>query len=501
MNLKTALLFINILSCFELIAQPSQRFIKYYNLPPHYGSYSYDVTTTNFGYILSGITIDTINGYGYNKLTLLALDNLGDSLWTKSYGAPNFQYAHDFSSKWMLNNGSNLFLACTVVKPANEQTIVLIKFNMAGDSLWQKEYTDVQQLAFEGFNSTPEKGFIFTGYVADSTNRSLLLLKTDSLGNELWRKKINTASFSITGMHVVCDSTSKKHIVVGYHNPPPTYDTRSLIIVTDSLGNKLNQFSYNSPYGGSLFYVIKSHDNNFIACGANSTGELIGFYTKVRAQIVKFGINGNLIWSKEYGEAGMLNQHFILYELPNHEIVIGGEYDTLYNDSTGLDGNFLIRKIDPNGENIWARTINLTIPSVNIDCFTSMDTTQDGGVAITGYITGGQAPNKYILVKLDSLGCDTSECQYLSIDEPVLDEIIDVIIFPNPSNSEIEINSKSHKKIKEIRLYDIMGDMIKEVNNINLPAMVQLSGLSAGTYFVKIFFENGHFLTKRIIIY
>ena len=135
-------------------AQPSVRFEKFYNLPPHFTSESQGVITTDFGYIISGITVDTLGGNNYNKLTIMAVDTLGDSLWVKSYGNPNFQYAHDYSPRWMIQKENALYLACPVRKPSSIWTSVLVKFNMNGDTIWQKEYSGTEQfIIFDGIKN------------------------------------------------------------------------------------------------------------------------------------------------------------------------------------------------------------------------------------------------------------------------------------------------------------------------------------------------------------
>lgn len=476
-------------------SQPSVRFKRLYDLPPHITSESHGVITTDFGYIISGITIDTSGGGSYSRLTIMAVDTLGDSLWVKNYGStPNFQYTHHYSPRWMIKKGNNLYLTCPVLKPGYIWTSVLIKFNMSGDTIWQKEYSSTDPfLILDGINSTPDSGFITSGLIADTTSESLLLLKMDSLGNEQWRKKINTNIFSITGQQVIYDTITNKYIIVGTHNPSPTSESKSIVIITDSLGNKLNQFSFNSINGGGLNDIIQSSDNNFIACGIDYTGLMIGSWQKMVSQIVKFDINGNIIWQKRFGVPSIINYFSSIIELPSSELILGGEYDTIYNYGLGLNTDFKIQKTTALGDSIWSRQISLQGMD-HQDSFRGLDTTNDGGYVLTGFFPVGPSPQKFCLVKLDSYGCDSLGCQFVGIQETEVNNN-ELNIYPNPSDGVVtlEFKIKTTKDIL-IEIKNIYGQLIylescKSSSNIQ-SRNIDLSMFAKGVYLIQLRSED-----------
>jgi Secretion system C-terminal sorting domain len=500
---KILIIFFILLFSNGSFSQPTVRFKRLYDLPPHFASESQGIAPTDFGYIISGITIDTAGGISYNQLTIMAVDTLGDSLWVKNYGNPNFQYAHDYSPKWMIKKGNNLFLACPVLKPGSIWSSVLLKFNMSGDTVWQKEYTSIDPyLIVDGINSTPDLGFILTGWTYDGTNQSLLLLKTDSLGNELWRKKLNATSLSIHGKRVVFDPTTNKYIIVGSYYPSATSESESLVIITDSLGNKLSQFSYNSINGGSLENIIQSSDNNFIACGKDYTGLMIGSWPKMRAQIVKFDINGTLIWSKKYGVPSIINYFNSVIQLSNNELVFAGQYDTIYNYGLGLDTDFIIQKTTALGDSIWAKQIS--IQGMNYqDNFTDMDIANDGGYVLTGFFPVGPSPQKYCLVKLDSFGCEIAGCQLVGITEPTpLDIAFE--IYPNPTANQLTLEFQLTTITNtSIEIKNTLGQTMKTIDTKNLvigknTMNININEFAAGIYFLQLKAGNTLY-TKKII--
>ena len=68
-----------------------------------------------------------------------------------------------------------------------------------------------------------------------------------------------------------------------------------------------------------------------------------------------------------------------------------------------------------------------------------------------------------------------------------------IFIYPNPVTDKFKINTDN--KIYDIKLYDILG---KEIRNINLSDdEINISLLNKGVYFLKIEFSNS---TKTIML-
>ncbi len=86
----------------SLFAQTPDRFLQTYNTLNYTNSESYGVVETSYGYMISGISIDT-SGYqnGYYAYTLMGVDFNGNKLWEKKYGNQNLNfgvawYAYDY---------------------------------------------------------------------------------------------------------------------------------------------------------------------------------------------------------------------------------------------------------------------------------------------------------------------------------------------------------------------------------------------------------------------
>jgi hypothetical protein len=77
-----------------------------------------------------------------------------------------------------------------------------------------------------------------------------------------------------------------------------------------------------------------------------------------------------------------------------------------------------------------------------------------------------------------------------------------VVIYPNPSNGTLHLNLENTAmvKIQQIDVYDIYGKQLRKVENIGIQrTTIDLSGLSSGIYFIRVFMDNGETKTKRIV--
>jgi Secretion system C-terminal sorting domain len=83
----------------------------------------------------------------------------------------------------------------------------------------------------------------------------------------------------------------------------------------------------------------------------------------------------------------------------------------------------------------------------------------------------------------------TSICNTVKSNEIVT--LTDVLIFPNPTNNII--NVESDIQIKSLIVIDIFGKKIKENTNSN---QVDISDFGNGTYLLKIEILDGHYATK-----
>jgi hypothetical protein len=59
----------------------------------------------------------------------------------------------------------------------------------------------------------------------------------------------------------------------------------------------------------------------------------------------------------------------------------------------------------------------------------------------------------------------------------------EVRIYPNPAQNTLYVQNAENSII---RIYDVLGNVVSEINNTNALANIDMSGLSNGNYVVKV---------------
>ena len=140
------------------------------------------------------------------------------------------------------------------------------------------------------------------------------------------------------------------------------------------------------------------------------------------------------------------------------------------------------------------KTVNLRF-DITADCYTvtTYDTASDGGTRFTITDTAGTL----LFRAIGNWGAEKkggfSSNGILSVSQS---ELENVNIYPNPTQDILNI---SNAETANIKVFDILGRMILSKENISLNEQLNVSGLNAGAYFVKIS-KEGNVTTKKFIV-
>ena len=145
---------------------------------------SYVNTTDNQGYILINSNSPTI--------TFTKVDLNGITVWQTNYSegiwANHGRYIEQVDDGGYIVAGN--------FQSVTGSGMLLLKLDPLGNKLWQRTFSEATSAAFcHGFSTqqTSDKGFIIAGYTyidyyTESRHKDVFIVKTDSLGNEQWRK-------------------------------------------------------------------------------------------------------------------------------------------------------------------------------------------------------------------------------------------------------------------------------------------------------------------------
>ena len=108
-----------------------------------------------------------------------------DTLWTRTYGGIGWDRGYGLEQTL---DGSYILAGYTTSFGAGGEDVYLIKTDANGDTLWTRTYGGASYDRGFAIRQTNDNGFIIVGmtYSFGSGQGDVYLIKTDSLGNQLW---------------------------------------------------------------------------------------------------------------------------------------------------------------------------------------------------------------------------------------------------------------------------------------------------------------------------
>ena len=74
-------------------------------------------------------------------------------------------------------------------------------------------------------------------------------------------------------------------------------------------------------------------------------------------------------------------------------------------------------------------------------------------------------------------------------------------LYPNPASDNVKLAYSSTNQLVSIHVIDLQGKVILKEENITSHSTINISSLSNGLYFIKIFDKNSNSLkTKKLIV-
>ena len=148
--------------------------------------------------------------------------------------------------------------------------------------------------------------------------------------------------------------TGKMYVTVGSNNDNDNFFEKAKLSLFNSKKEKTFEKLYNIGYNSSFFGVIVDFEDNIIAVG--SYEKTIDDHDKLirKALIVKYDKYGNILFEKDYDKLD--NSKFVdVIAYDEHYYVIG---QTIYSNTKigNKPGGALINKYDKNGNLIWSKT-------------------------------------------------------------------------------------------------------------------------------------------------
>ena len=308
--------------------------------------------TSDGGYIIGGKTMYSST----DGLYIIKTDFTGNIIWSKIY---NTHFFNEGFSLQETTDGGYVIAGSVVTNSSNDYKVYVIKINNIGDTLWTKSYGDTTVSPDYGYSikQTNDNGYIITGTFDDSVNigTDVYLIKTDNNGNLLWSKTYGGTS-NEWGYDV--QQTRDGGFIIAGVSISFSLGWSGYLIRTDEYGNVIWTKIY-SEIDNSMFFkcIRETNDGGFIVAGYDGYDPL-----NRDAFLVKIDDFGNVRWTKFSGDSGSKEGACIQQTNDGGYIITGGEnsigYESLYLIKTDDNGN--------SGCNQHIKNINVISPSTQI---------------------------------------------------------------------------------------------------------------------------------------
>lgn len=262
--------------------------------------------------------------------------------------------------------------------------VFIIKFNAAGDTLWQKVFTSVTREITRGkliIDSNKDVIYVTSGSSAG------YIIKLTSAGTEVWNKLIAyTTKVDSTAMYLygAAVDASDNIYVTGYWYNTTNYNNLGLLKL-----NAAGTILWEKLFGGNItlygYDVTIDSAGNIITVGYDSSNS--------DCSIVKFDSAGAILWQRRFGGSNTHYAYAVATDIDNN-IYITGQLYLSYN-------RIGIIKYDTNGNYLWSKVYGGTTSG---DAGQAIMYDPDGFLTIGGNIYYSNFNREQVVLHLPSSG-------------------------------------------------------------------------------------------------
>ena len=442
------------------------------------------------------ICSNTINLQNYRSDILLTkTDNSGNVLWHNTYGGEGDDAA---VSAYLTNDNSYLIVGYTnsSKNDISDYDIYLLKITTNGDTIWTKTIgTDSTFERAYSSTRTSDNCILLVGSKTSlvSANTDILLIKIDLDGNVIWEKEYG-GDGADNGEYAL-ETDDKGFIITGETNsfgPAIPFFTNIYLIRTDANGDSLWTRCYGNIWYDYSKAITKTNDNCYIVSGSyitNGTGASDIYALKVQD-------NGDTTWTRFYGDEEQ-EYSFNILKTENNSFTIVGTTNSLEEGSVGSYDIYLVN-IDTNGDTIWTKTIGTSI----YEDARGMLRTSDGNYIIYGErkVYSQSSLSDILLVKIN-LNNINDITEYNNSLQPNFNLEQN---YPNPFNSLTRIRySITESSLVKLKVYDVLGKEVSIlVDHFQSPSVYEVkfdaSNLPSGVYIYKL--SSGNYIKAKKLI-
>ncbi len=391
--------------------------------------------------------------------------------------------------------------------PNPDPTLISIDLNDFSLDFFLQEARD--SLNFYGQSKILSNSIVAIGYDdLEHEDGSYLVSKHKLNGDLLWSKTFGTSYFDV-GTSIIESELGELYLFGGsrgYGSEPGFYN-QALLIKTDSLGNELWRTTWGGYFDDYANNLAATPDGGVIACGCISEESSSGNMQVAQGYVRKMDAEGNLVWDKTYPykaplQGGSPISFSVVRVLDNENILVVGSGYKINVDSSSFQTVPWAAIFDKNGNVLMERAYTSLVGGYSSAEFQDIQPTSDGGFIAGGtyyYPSQGDTGNQdAFIVKLDERGCEFADCQPPLLVNELSDVSFQLSVWPNPAKDVLYMETDS--PMEEIRVYDQLGSLVGswQYSVGSTLELIDVSKLKPGLYFLVVKTEKG-VETKKFI--
>jgi len=422
---------------------------------------------------------------GSTDLILSKINEYGITIWSKTYGGNLNETAVHFEKT---SDGGFILLGNTNSFGAGSDDIYMIKVDSLGYIHWSKTYGGLQGDFASCVKEVPEGGYIVVGRTQSygEGGDDGYIVRVDENGNVSWNKSYGT--FNNERFYYIDNTLDQGFIVSGIQKNFSNFFDQ-LVVKLDSSGNVI--FSKNLGDAGGMDNdagdCIKQTSDGGYVCSGQYRAFGSGDEDLALTKIDEFG---SLEWAKVYGNIGDDRAFdFSIDELGN--IILAG-----YTNSFGIGGfdAFLV-KVDQFGTPFWSKTYGYTAD----DYFAEIKIEQDGYIMV-GYTNSfGVGGQDIFIVKTNFEGENNISCTNVSMFDNDVSPI-ELNIVQLVHNGGISIDASTITQDISIEKSDLLVVELTEIDSLYFLGSyeIPLGAIPSGGIFTIDGITSSYFVPSSI---
>jgi len=444
-----------------------------------------NIIVTDSCYYLTGTIADTISPYRPGAL-FLKTDLEGNPLIVKTTTSQFNSYQiwnPEFSA---VPNGG--FAVAGYIYDSISR-VVLLRYDQSGDTLFSRSFTNIYSPPYDfiwprAFTPYADGGYVFACHIQGLpsgiyANADILVVKTDSLGEIEWQKKLGNNwserpySLFIDEEHNIIIGGNKSNINLTTNN----YTYQNHIIKLDSLGNTL--WTYLSPPSLGLRYgaadmVLLEDGSLVVASGVGHEQERTSVNTiYFDKHIFKLNTMQEIEWEITFAETALTGTSFLTNLIglsDNSGFVAAGTHGEEFDSQNAFSLRGWIGKVSTDGDSLWTRQYIGLDQLNNRHTIYDLKETSDGGFLLCGESRNplpvpGEIAQQAWLLKLDLHGCLVPGCHLNTATTEPGQAAFQLAIYPNPATDYLNffLHAPDRTSALSFRILDAAGRLVQEI--------------------------------------